>query len=60
MYDQVDERNVPKSAGIPPLIYVSAIFGIVVIFMLLSLVFSNSRANHAWPSSGSLTIPLAK
>lgn len=58
MYDRVDERNVPVSAGIPPIIYISAIVGIVMIFSILSLVFSNSKANHAWPSSDSLTIPL--
>ena len=60
MYDQIDERNVPKSAGIPPVIYISAIVGIIVIFMMLGLVSFNSRTNHAWPSSQSLTVPLAK
>ncbi|GAC1422107.1 MAG: hypothetical protein NVSMB64_30640 [Candidatus Velthaea sp.] len=60
MYDQVDERNVPKSAGIPPVIYISAIVGLIMIFMMLTMVFSNSRANHAWPSSETLTVPLGQ
>jgi hypothetical protein len=60
MYDQVDERNVPKSAGIPRVIYISAIVGIIAIFMMLTLVFSNSGANHGWPSSSTLTVPLSK
>lgn len=59
MYDQVDERNVPKSAGIPPLVYISVILGVIAIFVILSLVFANSGANHAWPSSASLTVPLS-
>ncbi|GAC1303985.1 MAG: hypothetical protein NVSMB19_14430 [Vulcanimicrobiaceae bacterium] len=59
MYDQVDEHNIPKSAGIPRVIYISAIVGIIAIFAILSLVFANSSANHAWPASESLTVPLA-
>ncbi|GAC1302754.1 MAG: hypothetical protein NVS2B3_12170 [Vulcanimicrobiaceae bacterium] len=59
MYDHLDERNIPVSTGIPPVIYISAIVGIIAIFGVLTLVFSNSRANHAWPSSDSLTIPLS-
>lgn len=60
MYDQVDEHNIPKSAGIPPVIYITAISGIVMIFIILSLVFANSSANHVWPSGDTLAVPLKK
>ena len=56
----MNDRPVPVSTGIPPVIYISAITGIVMIFVILSLVFSNSKANHVWPSSGTLTVPLTK
>jgi hypothetical protein len=50
MYDQVDERNVPKSAGIPRVIYISAIVGIIAIFMMLTLVFSIAEPTTAGPA----------
>jgi len=59
MYDHVDERNIPVSTGIPPVIYISAIVGIIAIFTMLTIVFANSGANHAWPSSDSLNVKLA-
>lgn len=58
VHDQLDERNIPVSTGIPKVIYISAVVGIIVIFFILSLVFANSAANHVWPSASSLTLPL--
>ncbi|GAC1496425.1 MAG: hypothetical protein NVS1B2_16760 [Vulcanimicrobiaceae bacterium] len=60
MYDQTDERNIPVSAGIPRVIYVSAVIGIILIFTMLFMVFYNSGANHGWPASSTLTVPLKK
>jgi hypothetical protein len=58
MYDRKDERGVPISAGIPPIIFISAIIGLCVIATMVTLVFSNSAFGHAWPSDKSLTLPL--
>ena len=60
MYDQRDARNIPVSTGIPRVIYISAVVGIIVIFTMLSMVFATSSANHAWPASSTMTVPLAK
>ena len=58
MHDRYDERGVPISAGIPPIIYISAIIGLVVIAIMVSIVFASSSANHVWPSAASQTIKL--
>jgi hypothetical protein len=60
MYDLHDERGVPISAGIPPIVRITAIVGIIGIFCILALVAFNSSPNHAWPASTSVAIPLAK
>ena len=58
MYDLKDERGVPISAGIPPIVVAAVIIGIILIFVIGTLVFSNSRYGHAWPASTSTSIPL--
>ncbi len=58
MHDEVDERNIPVSAGIPRIIYISALVGLVMILTMVTLVFANSAANHAWPSSSAVSLPL--
>jgi len=59
MHDLHDERGVPISAGIPPIVVISALIGIVVIFTVLTLVFTNSSFGHVWPWTHAQTIPLA-
>ena len=58
MHDLHDERGVPISAGIPPLVVVAVFIGIGVILTMLSLVFSNSAFGHAWPSGTSTQVRL--
>jgi len=58
VHDRFDERGVPISAGIPPIIFISAIIGVILIFTIISLVFSNAAFGHAWPSDKSETLPL--
>jgi hypothetical protein len=58
MYDLKDERGVPISAGIPPIVVIAAIIGLIMIFTVGTLVFSNSRYGHAWPASTATSIPL--
>ena len=59
MYDRTDERGVPISAGIPPIVIVAAIVGVIVILTIISLVFSNSGFGHAWPVSKGSQLPLS-
>jgi hypothetical protein len=58
MYDLKDDRGVPISAGIPPIVVIAAIIGLIMIFTVGTLVFSTSSANHRWPASTTTTIPL--
>ncbi len=58
MYDVKDERGVPKSSGIPPIVRISAIIGILIVFTVLTLVFRNSSFGHSWPSNTSVSIPV--
>ena len=58
MYDLRDERGVPISAGVPMLVRVSAILGVIAIFVIIGLVAGNSSFGHAWPSGSSTKIPL--
>jgi hypothetical protein len=58
MYDLKDDRGVPVSSGIPPIVRISAIIGILMVFTMLTMVFRNSAAGHSWPSNDSVTIPL--
>jgi hypothetical protein len=58
MYDRHDERGVPISSGIPPIIFVAAIIGLFVIVTMVTIVFSNSAFGHSWPSDKSEKVPL--
>ncbi|MBD5604353.1 MAG: hypothetical protein IAI48_04595 [Candidatus Eremiobacteraeota bacterium] len=58
MYDRHDERGVPISSGIPPIVIISAIIGLIMIATIVTLVFSNSAFGHAWPSEQSTKLPL--
>ena len=60
MHDIVDYRNIPLSTGIPPVIYIAAIVGLIVIAAIVSMVFATSSSNHRWPNSATLTEPLTK
>ena len=59
MYDRTDERGVPISAGIPPIVVVAALIGVVVILTMIAIVFANSGFGHAWPSSNAVSVPLS-
>ncbi len=50
MYDQVDERGVPVSKGIPMLVQVAGLIGVVVIFVIGGSVVYSSGWGHFWPS----------
>ena len=58
MYDVEDERGVPISSGIPPLVMWAGIAGVVLIFIIAGLVLSSSGQGHVWPWDKALEIKL--
>jgi hypothetical protein len=58
MYDVRDERGVPISAGIPPIVRVAFGIGTLLIFIIGGLVVFASRYGHVWPSINSTRIHL--
>ena len=58
MYDIEDERGVPISSGIPPIVTWAGVAGIILIFIIAGMVVTTSEANHIWPSETSLTVKL--
>ena len=49
MVDYVDDRGVPQSAGVPPIVRVSAAIGLVLIFTIGGLVIFGSGARLRFP-----------
>jgi len=58
MYDIKDERGVPVSSGIPPIVIWAVSIGILAIFTILGLVVFGSPFHHVWPSIDSTHIKL--
>ena len=58
MYDPKDARGVPVSAGIPPIVRISAVIGLIMIFIMLGIVIGWSFYGHVWPSTDSAHIKL--
>ncbi len=50
MYDKVDSRGVPISKGVPTLVQVAGLVGVVVIFAIGGSVVASSGWGHFWPS----------
>jgi hypothetical protein len=58
MYDIKDERGVPVSAGIPPIVVIAVLIGICAIFTILGLVIFGSPYHHIWPANDTTHIRL--
>lgn len=56
MYDQVDERGVPTSRGIPKAVQIAVIIGCIAIFGMGWWTLKYAGYGHAWPSNKSLRI----
>jgi ABC-type multidrug transport system permease subunit len=59
MHDRFDERGVPISSGIPPIVVVAVFITFIFVFTLLALVFTNSWVGHVWPWTNAETVPLS-
>lgn len=58
MYDKVDSRGVPISKGIPTIVQIAGIIGVIVIFWIGGSVVFQSGWGHMWPSSTAQRAPL--
>jgi hypothetical protein len=58
MYDIEDERGVPISSGVPPLVTYVGIGGVILIFIIAGLVLAVSGYGHLWPSDRTLDLKL--
>ena len=50
MYDIKDERGVPVSSGIPPIVVWAVAIGILMICSILGMTVFSSNFHHIWPS----------
>jgi len=51
MYDRVDSRGVPISKGIPSIVQIAGVIGVIVIFWIGGSVVFSSGWGHMWPAS---------
>lgn len=58
MYDVEDERGVPLSSGIPPLVVWSGIIGVLLIFVIAGMVLATSEHGHIWPAENAVNLKL--
>jgi ABC-type phosphate transport system auxiliary subunit len=58
MYDLEDERGVPISSGIPPIVTYAGIAGVILIFIIAALVLAVSGYGHIWPADNATQLKL--
>jgi hypothetical protein len=58
MYDLEDDRGVPLSTGIPPLVIAAGIAGVILIFIIAGMVLATSGSGHVWPASEATNVKL--
>jgi len=58
MYDPVDARGVPTSRGIPPLVRVLVVIGVIAVFVVGASVILTAGFGHSWPANNTLRVPL--
>jgi hypothetical protein len=58
MYDIKDERGVPVSGGIPPIVVFAVVAAIILACVIAGMVLSTAHYGHIWPSSKSVNVPL--
>jgi hypothetical protein len=58
MYDPLDDRGVPTSRGVPMVVRIATIIGMLCIFGVGAVTLYYAGYGHAWPSTKTLRIPL--
>jgi hypothetical protein len=59
MYDPLDERGVPASRGMPMVVRIATIIGILCIFGIGGSVVMLGGYGHWWPDQKAMRIPLS-
>lgn len=59
MYDPTDERGVPVSRGVPLVVRIATVIGILCIFGVGASVIMLSGSGHWWPDQKALRVPLS-
>ena len=59
MYDQVDARGVPTSRGIPPLVRILVIIGVIAVFAVGAATILTAGYGHYWPANKTLRVPMS-
>jgi len=58
MFDPQDERGVPISTGIPRIVIIAGVAGVLLIFIVAGMVLSTAGFGHVWPAENSTNIKL--
>ena len=58
MYDPTDDRGVPLTTGIPRIVTIAGVLGVILIFVIAGLVLSTADHGHMWPASNTLNLKL--
>jgi ABC-type multidrug transport system permease subunit len=58
VYDPRDSRGVPVSGGIPIIVRIAAVVGLIVIFIMFAIVTKEAQYGHVWPSVDAAKIKL--
>ncbi len=56
--DRYQGMQIPVSSGIPRMVRVAFVIGIIVIFIIVGMVIANSQSGHVWPAVDSAKIKL--
>ena len=59
MYDPVDARGVPTSRGVPPLVRVLVVVGVIAVFIIGLATIKTAGFGHSWPATKTLRVPLS-
>lgn len=58
MYDVQDERGVPVSKGVPMIVRVAGVVGLIAIFAVGYDVIAWASYGHQWPAERVLRMPM--
>ncbi|MDQ6932814.1 MAG: hypothetical protein M3160_06525 [Candidatus Eremiobacteraeota bacterium] len=58
MYDPVDKRGVPVSAGVPTSVRLLMAIGVLIIFVIGAWTVLDAGYGHVWPSVNSERVKL--
>jgi hypothetical protein len=54
-----DDRGVPISSGIPPVVVYAGIAGVLLIFVIAGMVLATAGSGHVWPATAAVNVKLS-